>query len=316
MIGTIDGFCEELLKDDCPEARLEPEGLAEDFSRYFEVRLRLSVDDIAVLLENAGIGVVSGARLARGLRGVHYIQPDERYAIHYLESQWEGGKVHTVLHETYEIVHEQVWYRRFGSPLNSRVCTEADRFAAAVMMPPDTFEAYALASGLDVLALQRVFRCAYYSATRRLGEVMHRQPLMAVLYERRGDKSEEWTELADPGEFRATAVVRTPGFEDESSLLLCGTRGHTPLPFRRPSPGSLAERMIHEGQAEYAEVEPWRDEGGKDGLAIAAKPVVWQGKLAKVAVVAVPYEDRSVLQRQEAQVRRHPMTAVPTWTAR
>ena len=175
-IGTIAGFCDELLKDDCPETRLEPEGLAEDFSRYFGVRLRLSVDDIAVLLENAGIGVVSGARLAKGLRGVHYIQPDETYAIHYLDSQWEGGKVHTVLHETYEIVHEQVRHRRHGSPLDRSVCPQADRFAAAVMMPPDTFEAYALATGLDVLALQKVFRCAYFSVTRRLGEVMRRQP--------------------------------------------------------------------------------------------------------------------------------------------
>ena len=67
------------------------------------------------------------------------------------------------------------------------------------MMPPDTFEAYAMATGLDVLALQRVFRCAYYSVTRRLGEVMRRQPLMAVLYERQGDKPEEWPEQAAPG---------------------------------------------------------------------------------------------------------------------
>ena len=298
-VGTIDGFCEELLKDDCPEARLEPEGLAEDFSRYFGVRLRLSADDIAVLLENAGIGVVSGARLARGLRGVHYIQPDERYAIHYLESQWEGGKVHTVLHETYEIVHEQVWHRRYGFPSERNVCQEADRFAAAVMMPPDTFEAYALASGLDLLALQRVFRCAYYSVTRRLGEVMRHQPLLAVLYERRGDEQGAWPEQADPNEFRATAVVRTPGFDEESSGLLCGTRGRIPLPYRRSPPSSSAERVILEGRAEYAEVEPGHDDSGKGGLAVAAKPVVWQGKLAKVAVVAVPYEDRSILQRQE-----------------
>ena len=75
-----------------------------------------------MLLENAGIGVVSGARLAKGLRGVHYIRPDETYAIHYLENQWEGGKVHTVLHETYEIVDEQVWHRCYGSPLDRSVC--------------------------------------------------------------------------------------------------------------------------------------------------------------------------------------------------
>lgn len=309
--GTIDGFCDELLKDDCPGARLEPEGLAEDFTRYFGVCLRPSVDDIAVLLENAGIGVVSGARLARGLRGVHYIQPDDSYAIHYLESQWEGGKVHTVLHETYEIVHEQVWHRRYGTPLDRNVCPEADRFAAAVMMPPDTFEAYALASGLDVPALQKVFRSAYYSVTRRLGEVLRWQPLMAVLYERKGDKPEQWPEPAAPEEFRATAVVRTPGFGEEPFPLLCGTKCRIPLPCRRPSPGSLTEQVILTARPEYAEVEPWRDDTGEGGLAVAAKPVVWQGKLAKVAVVAVPYGNRSILQRQEVPVKRHPVTAIP-----
>ena len=293
--GTIDGFCDELLKDDCPEARLEPEGLADDFSRYFEVRLRLSVDDIAVLLENAGIGVVFGGRLAEGLRGVHYIMPDGRYAIEYLENQWEGGKVHTVLHETYEIVHEEVWHRRHGSHFCRKVCPDADRFAAAVMMPPDTFEAYALASGLDVPALQRVFRCAYHAVTRRLGEVMRRQPLAAVLYERKGDKPEQWPEKADPGEFRATAVVRTPGFQESSSPLLCGSKGFMPLAYRPPSPGSMAERVILDCRAEYAEVEPGREESGRGGLAVAAKPVFWSGRLAKVAVMAAPYGDRAVL---------------------
>ena len=317
--GTIDGFCDELLKDDCPEARLEPEGLAEDFSRYFGVRLHLSVDDIAVLLENAGIGVVFGGRLAQGLRGVHYILPDGRYAIEYLESQWEGGKVHTILHETYEIVHEEVWHRRHGSPFCRRVCPEADRFAAAVMMPPDTFEAYALASGLDVLALQRVFRCAYYSVTRRLGEVMRRQPLMAVLYEHKGDRPEEWPEQADPGEFRATAVVRTPGFEESLSPLLCGDRGRMPLPYRRPSPGSLAEQVILDGEAEYAEVVPGHDESGRGGLAVAAKPVVWSGRLAKVAVVAVRHDDRSVLlpqlQRRDTRSSTGRIRTIPAYSA-
>ena len=307
--GTIDGFCDLLLKGDCPEARLEPERLAEDFARCFGVRLRLSVDDIAVLLENAGIGVVSGARLARGLRGVHYILPDGSYAIHYLESQWEGGKVHTVLHETYEIVHEQVWLRRHGTPLPRVICPEADRFAAAVMMPPDTFEAYALATGLDVVTLQRVFRCAYLSVTRRLGEVMRRQPLMAVLYERRGDRPEGWPEQADPGEFRATAVVRTPGFEEKPSRLLCGSRGRMPLPYRRPSPGSLAERMILDSRAEYAEALPGHDGTGGGGLAVAARPLFWSGRLAKVAVVAVPHSERNLLLRREVPARRQPVMA-------
>ena len=295
---TIDGFCDQLLKDDCPETRLEPERLAADFTRCFAVRLRLSLDDLAVLLENAGIGPVSGARLHGGLRGVHYSLPGGGYAIQYREDQWEGGKVHTVLHETCEIIHEQVWHRRYGAPLPRVICPEADRFAAAVMMPPDIFAAYAQATGLDVLALQREFRCAYLSVTRRLGEVMRRQPLAVVLYQRRAENPAAWPEPAEPGEFRASAVVRTPGFGERSSPLLCGSRGRMPLPDRPPSPGSLAEAVILTGRAQYAEAGPRRDRTGRGGLAVAARPVYWHGRLAKVVALAVPYEHRTALAPQ------------------
>ena len=295
---TIDGFCDELLGDDCPEGRLEPERLAADFTLRFQVPLRVSLDDLAVLLESAGIGPVYGARLAKGLRGVHYSLPGGGYAIQYLEDQWEGGKVHTVLHETGEIVHEQVWDRRHDSKPPREICTEADRFAAAVMMPPESFAAYAQAAGLDVPALQWVFRCAYSSVTRRMGEVMRRQPLAAVLYERKGDEPAAWPEHPDPNAFRASALTRTPGFGERASRLLCGSRGRMPLPERPPSSGSLAEGVILTGRAEYAE---------GDGIAVAARPVVWQGRIAKVIIVAVPWEHRSVLEPQLGRLgRSHP----------
>ena len=166
---TIEDFCRELMRDQCLDRMLEPEGLAADFTCHFQLPLRIPLDDLAVLLESAGIGMVAGRRLKKGLRGVHYLQPDGSYAIHYEEDQWEGGKVHTVLHETCEILHETVGTKQPGTVPTRALCQEADRFAAAVMMPPETFAACAQAAGLDVPALQRLFRCAYRSVTLRLG---------------------------------------------------------------------------------------------------------------------------------------------------
>ena len=35
-------------------------------------------------------------------------------------------------------------------------------------------------------------------------------------------------------------------------------------------------------------------------MAVAARPVIWYGKLAKIVLVAVPYRDRAVLRPQLA----------------
>ena len=53
--------------------------------------------------------------------------------------------------------------------------------------------------------------------------------------------------------------------------------------------GSLAEWAAHSGNAEYGEA---------DGLAAIANPVLWKGRLAKVIVVAVPWERRRALEPQ------------------
>ena len=245
-------------------------------------------------LPRSSSGPESGRCLRPGcpgtLRGIHYTLSDESYAIHYQEGQWEGASEYTLLHEAYEIVHETLGKRGHGQPSKREVCLAADRFAAAVLMPADIFDAYARASGLDVAALHRVFRCSYAAAAIRLGEVMDGQPLFVALYERdeAGDPA-DWPEQSALDTLRAKVVTRTAGFVPPASPLLCGCRGGVP---HRNSPltsGSLAERAARSGRPEYAE---------EDGITVAAKPVLWKGRVAKVAVVAVPYEDLKLLSPQ------------------
>ena len=290
MTRTLDDFCDRIMADDQPLARLEPEGLAAEFTRYFQVPLRVPLDDLAVLLECAGVGEVSEKPLAGGLRGVHYTLPDGSYAIRYQVGQWEGGKVHTVLHETAEIIYEQVWDRHRDCKPPRRVCPEADRFAAAVMMPPDIFSVYAQAAGLDVMALCDQFNCSYASVSLRMAEVARRIPLMVVLYERvQGGDPAHWPALIRPGDLRATVIRRTAGMAPPRSRLINGWRGGIPRKGRPLSAGSLAEQAARSGGPEYAEA---------DGIAEVATPVLWKGRLSKVIVVAVPWELRRMLEPQ------------------
>ena len=290
MARTLDDFCDRIMADDHPTARLEPEGLAAEFTRYFQVPLRVPLEDLAVLLECAGVGEVSEKPLAGGLRGVHYTQPDGSYAVHYQQGQWEGGKVHTVLHETGEIIHEQVWDRHQDSKPPRKICPEADRFAAAVMMPPGTFASYVQASGLDVAALCDQFSCSYASVSLRMAEVACRTPLMVVLYERveRGDPA-QWPALSKLGDLRVTVMKRTADMAPPRSRLLNGWRGGIPHKGKPLSAGSLAEQAARSGGPEYAEA---------DEIAVVATPVLWKGRLSKVIVVAVPWEQRRALAPQ------------------
>ena len=81
-------------------------------------------------------------------------------------------------------MYETLGKRGHEQPSKRKVCLDPDRFAAAALMPADIFDAYARASGLDVVASHRVFRCSYAAVAIRLGEVMDRQPLFVALYER------------------------------------------------------------------------------------------------------------------------------------
>ncbi len=305
MTKTLDDFCDRIMADERPIRRLEPEGLAAEFTEYFQVPLRVPFDDLAVLLECAGVGEISERRLAGGLRGVHYTQPDGSYAIHYQVGQWEGTSKITVLHETYEIIYEQVWDRQYGAQLARVICPEAERFGAATLMPEEVFAAYAEVGGLDVVALQNLFRCAYSAVSLRMSEVMLRAPLLLALYERMGqDDPARWPTPTRREDLRVTVMKQTPGMAAPRSPLLNGWRGGVLHRGRSLSAGSLAERAARSGRLEY-------DEG--DGIAVVARPVLWKNRLAKVIVVAVPQEHRRALEPQ-LRNRAEPRPEGRRWT--
>ena len=309
MDNTLGGFCRDLLDGDDPRQPLDPERMAASFVDHFGLSARPSLEELTALAERAGFGTVQEGKMD-GLRGAHVGQPGGEYHIYHRDDLWEGSKAHTVLHELYEITLERMAeIHSPGMPApsgpNPVICRQAERFAAAALMQPDIFLPYAQASGLDVAALHDVFGCSYSSAALRLAEVVRDPPLMVVLYEReeRGDP-EGWTE---PAVLRARVVKRTAGFGARSSRLICGRRGGLPRKDKALPSGSLAERAVRSGEMEYAEA---------DNVAAIAKPVLWKGRLAKVILVTVPWERRSVLEPQLGRRRRaYPRSNVRAVTA-
>ena len=304
MSETLGGFCRDLLDDHDQGLRLDPETVAARFVDRFGLSPRPNLEELTALAGRAGFGTVLAGKMD-GLKGAHIGQPGGEYHIYYRDDLWEGSKAQTVGHEIYEIILENLGVRDSGGPPDPLVCLQAERFAVAVLMQPDIFAPCAQANGLDVVALHDRFGSSYASAALRLAEVVRHPPLLVVLYQHteRGDPA-GWTE---PPMLRARVVKRTTGFGARRSRLLGGWRGGVPNRGRAIPTGSLAEHAAQNRRPEYAE---------GDGIAVVAAPVIWKGRLAKVVVVAVPWEHRSVLEPQlgrqgwRLDARNNPRTAL------
>ncbi len=286
MNGTREDFCRRLL-DDSPDQALDPERMADRFVRYFGVSTRPTLEQLKALLRRTGFGEVTGTR-HMDAKGIHYSSPNGGYDIHYREDLWEGTKEYSVVHETYEIINETLFDIHSDSQPELAVCTQADRFAAAVLMQPRAFEPLALEWGLDVLRLQQAFQCSYAAVALRLTEVLRRPPLMVVVYGT-NDRRDSLNG-AGPSELRAIVACRTQGF-GTPVFPVCGSRGGIPRRDRLIPEGSLAEQAARCRTARYAQ---------HGGYAVIARPVVRQGKVTKVVVVAVPESDADVLGPQIA----------------
>ena len=289
MSETVGGFCRDLLEELEQGQRLDPETLAARFVEHFKVSPGPDLDELTALARRAGFGEVLEGKMD-GLRGAHIGQPGGEYHIYYRDDLWEGSKAQTVAHEIYEIILENMGLKDSGGPLDPLVCLQAERFAVAALMQPDIFASCARACGLDVVALHDRFGSSYVSAALRLAEVVRHPPLLVVLYEHteRGDPV-LWPPGNDLARLRAKVVRRTKGFRARRARLMGGRRGGMPHKDRAIAPGSLAERAAQSGRREYAEA---------DGIAAVATPVIWKGRLAKVAVVALPGEYRAALAPQ------------------
>ena len=297
MTPTLDNFCRRAGLAATRRARPGPESMAHAFVRFFNLSLRPGMDELTYLLHAAGVGSVAGVSLPSGLRGIHYSAPGGGYDVRYEENQWQGASEHTLLHETYEIIHETLRVGRGVNTPPERICREADRFAAAVLMQPAPFAAFAMACGLDIVALQRAYRRSYASVALRLVEVMRRQPLMAVLYEGDAPSEDPYGEGSAAAGLRAVVVARTPGFEARRSCHLGGRQSCAPIRGAPPPHGSAAEHAALTGRPAYVE------HPGNDGIALAVRPVLWAGRVAKVAATAVPYGQRASLLPQLAKGR-------------
>ncbi len=295
-------FCRQLVDDSRYGTLPDPASTARSFVKFFSLSGIPTLQRLKELLARAGIGLAVASNLPGSYRGFHAGHAQGPYLIHYDASEWSGAQEHTVLHETYEIIIERLRdiHPSHRYPRGKRLCRQADRFAASVLVQPQLFSIMAETTGFDVVALQRLYRRSYSSISLRLAEVMRHQPLLAVLYERKESDGETGPlDSEDLACLRATVVARTPGFRLRTSRrpLSC-LRGLLPRRGSSPTPGSIGDTVFRTGSSVHVERVSGYDLWKSDDITVVARAVLWGERVAKVAVVAVPYNDRSVLRPQ------------------
>ena len=89
-VRMLDEFCHGLMDDEAPRERLRPNDMARQFVDFFGLSAFPRMDEIASLLERAGVGTAVCSRLPEGLRGIHTGTKNGHYLIEYDARRLEG----------------------------------------------------------------------------------------------------------------------------------------------------------------------------------------------------------------------------------
>lgn len=272
---------------------LEAEELAKQFVAYFRLPKFPTLKNLLKLAKSMNIEQIEGLPLPRSIRGFHE-EWEGTYSIKYKKDDWIGAIEHTILHEIREIMENMFEELLSGHERLSRRAleSEANLFAACVLMPGEQFLSDVYELGFDPIRLQKKYRRAYSSILIRMMKVVSgRLPFIGVLYEKNGSET-------NGALLNVTYFVKTPNIKTNRKhgrLLWC----YIPREGSNVVNSSIAYSVIKYGQSIYREKATGFDFFGYDDFSFIARPVYRKGgHITKIAVIGVPYEHRTVLKVQ------------------
>jgi len=176
-------------------SNLDPHDMADEFVSFFELRYPLNFRQLFDICRRSNIYVnfLPGKHKARG----YNFSYGRSTSIHIRNSDSPSGKIHTLLHELYEIIDERLFVigSTYGRKFDKYILEQrADRFAACVHVPGREILRWIHEKGLDIFGLEKYCNSSYATALVRLNEYLQRfiilndrvepLPMIGILYER------------------------------------------------------------------------------------------------------------------------------------
>ncbi len=315
MRSMLEDFCNVLHDKHGSSLPLSPGKLAEEFITHAGLSSYPSFLELHSVLCRYGISEIRATdALPPDLRGYHCSYKGSDYTIEYEADSWAGRAEFTMGHELYEIIQEKYksLYPNYTIKPAHSICYDANKFSAALLMQAELFHKALYDTGFDIVQIHhRFYKSCSAIAIRACDLAKHSEfpittEFIIAVYERKSQKNPREWGIHDRDSFLINCAVRSPGIK-------LGRRGpnyrgpryprHL-IPKRKDKiiPESIADLVCDTCKPVYLEKATGFDFWGWNDLSFIARPVFWYGKLAKIVLVGVRYEDRHVLQPQLEQV--------------
>ncbi|MDZ4230988.1 MAG: ImmA/IrrE family metallo-endopeptidase [Dehalococcoidales bacterium] len=290
--GSLSDFCRYAL--DYEEGRYadDPVRLGTAFREYVGLQRTPGLARTINLVRSLGIKVEAVDYLNTG--GTN-MTANGCWYIHYSAKDRPATQKFDIFHELYEIIHKSFvslspGFGLLGEPQLSR---NADRFAAATLIPPRFFLRQASATGCDLVRLSEDLELSHHCLLIALGQHFVDIPLIGILYEYRPrDISGAAAEMKD---FVATVVVKTGRARRIKEL--CGLQT-VPARNSHPQTGSLVCAAVNGGRPVL-----WQSTHIEDSPAILVRPLLSIGlEPYRVILVAVPKEEFGMILPQVERI--------------
>jgi hypothetical protein len=312
MPPKLDEFCNILSFKHGNPLPSSPGKLAEEFVAHSGLSSHPRFLELHSVIRQYGVSEIQGVdNLPSSLKGHHFSYRGGSYTIEYEADAWIGTIEFIMCHELYEIIQERyaALYPDYQIKSVPSICHDANKFSAALLMQAKVFCSAFYETGLDVIQLHHRLNKAYSSIAIRARDLVNHDTdpisvdFIIAIYERNTQEHpQEWGLARHRENFRVRCAVRSPGIK----LGRRGVNYRSPryprhlIPKRgdKVTPGSIADLVCDTCQAVYLERVIGFDLWGWNELACLARPVLWFGKLAKIVLVAVRYQDRQLIQPQ------------------
>lgn len=272
----------------------DPVHLAAIFREYLGIRRTLSLKKTLQLVRFFGIDIKAVDYLSTGgtnmtANGVWYI--------HYSAKDRPGTQKFDIFHELFEVIDKRFAainqsYPGLHEPQLSR---HADRFAAAVLIPPDFFVRQINSSGCDLPRLSEELELSHQCLLIAFAQHFADMPAVGILFEYRPSRPLAGP-VAETRDFIASVVVKTPPARRVRQL--CPVQ---PVPARnsRPSFGSLVCAAINGARPVL-----WRQTGEEGHPFILVRPLLWGGlEPYRVILLALPDEEYHMVSSQVERIQ-------------